>query len=417
METEEPRVFDSILLYAKVFAKWIIVALIVGSICGFVGFAFYYMVKLCTGIRMDNYWLIFTMPAGAALIAVIYKVAKIEGMGTNHIIDSINLGKKIPLILAPVVFISTVITHLCGGSAGREGAALQIGGSIGKKVGTLMRVDSKDMRVVTLCGMCALFAALFGTPLTATIFVIEVISVGVFCYSYLVPCTLTSMVAYGIAKFLGSEGEAFRVITLSVDTLTVIRVIVLGILCALLSIVFCQAMHRTEEFLEKIMPNSIIRGLVGGGVLIVLTLIFGTAYNGTGNAVIAAAVGGGDVPAFSFLIKILFTAIALGCGFKGGEIVPSFFIGACFGNVIGPLLGLPASFAASIGLIAMLCGSFNCPLAAMMLSVEMFGAGNIVFFVIVCGISYMLSGHFGIYKSQKIVHSKIKAEVVNRFTR
>lgn len=417
MKNIPKRILKGILFYAKMFIKWACVALVVGTICGFVGFIFYYMVKLCTGIRTTNYWLIFTMPAGAAIIALLYKITDSEGLGTNDIIDSIHLGDKIPLILVPLIFISTVITHLCGGSAGREGAALQIGGGIGNQVGKLFRLDEKDMRLVILAGMSALFSALFGTPLTATVFAIEVISVGVFYYSALVPCIFASIIAYGISRFFGAEGEMYAVKTMAVDPLTLLRVIGLGILCALVSIVFCEGMHHVEKRLKKTFPNTLIKGLVGGGILIVMTLVFGTAYNGTGDVVIKAAISGGSVPAFGFFIKILFTAISLGCGFKGGEIVPSFFIGACFGSVMGPLLGLPAGFAAAIGLVAMFCGAFNCPIASIILSVEMFGSGNIIFFALACGISYMLSGYFGIYRSQKILYSKVRAEFINRYTR
>ena len=411
------RIRNGILYYAKMFVKWIAIALLVGAISGFVGFAFYFMVRLCTDTRIKHEWLIFLMPAGAAGIALLYKITNSEGLGTNEVIDSIHFGDKIPTRLIPVIFISTVITHLFGGSAGREGAALQIGGGIGCQTGKLLKLDEKDMRLITLCGMSALFSALFGLPVTATIFALEVISVGVLYYSGFVPCIIGSATSLGITGLLGAKRETFVIESMGIDVMTTVRIVILGILCALVSIVFCEAMHHVEKRFRLSVKNKIIRGLIGGVILIGMTLIFGTAYNGTGESVIAAAIAGEHVFGFSFFIKILFTAVSLGCGFKGGEIVPSFFIGACFGNAFGALIGLPPGAAAALGLVAMFCGAFNCPLAAIMLSIEMFGAGNLLYFAIVCGISYMLSGYFGIYRSQKIVYSKLKAEFINRYTR
>ncbi len=411
------RIRNGIIYYAKMFIKWIVIALIVGAISGFVGFAFYYCVRLCTNVRMEHEWLIFLMPAGAVGIVLLYRITNSEGLGTNEVIDSIHFGDKIPVRLIPVIFISTVVTHLLGGSAGREGAALQIGGGIGCQVGKLFKLDEKDMRLITLCGMSALFTALFGLPVTATIFALEVISVGVLYYSGFVPCILGSVTALAITTLLGAEREKYAIGTLGLDMPTTIRVVALGIMCALVSIVFCEAMHHVEKRLRLSVKKPVIRGLVGGAILIGMTLIFGTSFNGTGENVISAAIAGEHIAGASFFIKILFTAVSLGCGFKGGEIVPSFFIGACFGSAFGSLIGLPPGAAAALGLVAMFCGAFNCPLAAIMLSIEMFGSDNLIYFALICGISYMLSGYFGIYRSQRIVYSKLKAEFINRYTR
>ena len=303
------------------------------------------------------------------------------------------------------------------GHAGREGAALQIGGGIGCRVGTLFKLDEKAMRLITLCGMSALFTALFVLSFTATIFALEVISVGVLYYSGFVPCILGSVTALAITTLLGAEREKYAIGTLGLDMPTTIRVVALGIMCALVSIVFCEAMHHVEKRLRLSVKKPVIRGLVGGAILIGMTLIFGTSFNGTGENVISAAIAGEHIAGASFFIKILFTAVSRGCGFKGGEIVPSFFIGACFGSAFGSLIGLPPGAAAALGLVAMFCGAFNCPLAAIMLSIEMFGSDNLIYFALICGISYMLSGYFGIYRSQRIVYSKLKAEFINRYTR
>ena len=189
--------------YFRTFYRWVLLSAATGVICGLVGSAFHLTVDWVTAVRGENPWLIFLLPAGGLAIAAIYRVTKMEGEGTNGIIDSIHDGGKVHIRLVPVIFISTAITHLVGGSAGREGAALQIGGGIGYRVGRLFRLDDKDMRLVTLCGMSAVFAALFGTPLTATIFALEVISVGILYYSGFIPCLVASVTAYGISRLIG----------------------------------------------------------------------------------------------------------------------------------------------------------------------------------------------------------------------
>ena len=162
--------------------------------------------------------------------------------------------------------------------------------------------------------------------------------------------------------------------------------------------------------------NAYLRGAVGGVVLIVLTKLAGSYdYNGIGTQMIASALAGADTPDWAFFWKIVFTAVTIGFGFKGGEIVPTFFIGATLGCVLGPVLGMPAGFAAAIALVAMFCGAVNCPIASIILSVELFGSSNLIYFALACGISYMLSGYFGLYSSQKIIYSKTRAEYINRY--
>ena len=189
--------------YFRTFYRWVLLSVVTGLVCGLVGSAFHLTVDFATSFRAQHQWLVFLLPIGGLAIALIYRVSKMEGEGTNNIIDSIHDGENVPIMLVPVIFVSTAITHLVGGSAGREGAALQIGGGIGYRVGRLLKLDDKDMRLVTLCGMSAVFAALFGTPLTATIFALEVISVGILHYSGLIPCLVASVTAYGVSLLFG----------------------------------------------------------------------------------------------------------------------------------------------------------------------------------------------------------------------
>ena len=402
--------------YFRTFYRWVLLSAATGVICGLVGSAFHLTVDWVTAVRGENPWLIFLLPAGGLAIAAIYRVTKMEGEGTNGIIDSIHDGGKVHIRLVPVIFISTAITHLVGGSAGREGAALQIGGGIGYRVGRLFRLDDKDMRLVTLCGMSAVFAALFGTPLTATIFALEVISVGILYYSGFIPCLVASVTAYGISRLIGIAPMRYAVALEPLEPMLLLKVCALAVICAVVSIVFCVAMHKTEQLASAKIKNIYLRTALGGAIVIALTLLVGDeSYNGIGTDVISRALTEGEAPAWGFFWKIVFTAVTIGFGFKGGEIVPTLFIGAALGCTAGPLLGISPQFAAAIALVAVFCGAVNCPIASIILSVELFGSGELLYFALACGISYMLSGYFGLYSSQKIMYSKTRAEFINRY--
>lgn len=404
----------TILQFAGTFVKWLIIAGVTGGVGGVVGSMFHLSVTWAAELRGIYPWMLWLLPVGGLFIAGIYHMANMENENTNAIIDAIHFGDNVPLLLVPCIYLGTVITHLFGGSAGREGAALQIGGSLGCYIGRLFRLDEKDMRLATLCGMSAVFAALFGTPLTATLFALEVISVGVIYYSALVPCIVASLVAYGISIAFGIAPTRFSIVVEPIHAGMLLKVAVLAIACSVMSIVFCVTMHSTEHFLAKKIPNGYLRIALGGAAVVGLTLLVGTGdYNGAGMEVIQRALERGNASPTAFVWKLVFTAITIGCGFKGGEVVPTFFIGATLGCVLGPLLGIPAGFAAAIGLVCVFCGAVNCPIASIALSVELFGSTELIYFALACGIAYMLSGYSGLYSSQKIMYSKLRAEFIN----
>lgn len=404
-------------LYIRALIKWLLLAAVTGCCCGVVGTLFHIGVERATELRGEHPWLLWCLPVAGLAIVALYKLTKTEGQGTNDIIDEVHLGTGLRIWLLPTIFFSTVLTHLCGGSAGREGAALQMGGTIGYQVGHLFGMDDRDMRTATMTGMAAFFAALFGTPLTATVFAIVVISIGVMYHAALIPCLTASLVAYWISVEMGVEPTRFVVEAPALEGWTLLRVAVLGAGCALVSVLFCGAVHGAEHQLRRRIPNPWLRAVAGGGAIIALTCLCGTAdYNGAGMEVITAAVEQGTAHPAAFLLKILFTAVTLGAGFKGGEVVPSFFVGATFGCVVGPLLGLPAGFSAALGLVAVFCAAVNCPMASIFLSVELFGDGGLLYFALICGVSYMLSGYNGLYSSQTILYSKLKAKYINVHT-
>ena len=404
-------------LYIRSLGKWLFLAVAVGLVCGVIGTAFHVGVHEATLLRGEHPWLLWCLPLAGLVIVGFYKLTKTEGQGTNAVIDQVHLGKGLPILLLPAIFLGTVLTHLCGGSAGREGAALQMGGTIGHQAGRLFHLDDRDLRTATMAGMAAFFAALFGTPLTAAIFSIVVISIGVMYHAAMFPCLTAALTAYGVSLLLGVEPTRFAVEMPALAAGTMLRVGVLAVLCALVSVLFCGVMHTAEHLMEKYFPNSWVRVAVGGFAVIGLTYLCGTTdYNGAGMDVVTAAVEQGTAHPAAFLLKLLFTAVTLAAGFKGGEVVPSFFVGATFGCVVGPLLGLSAGASAAIGLVAVFCGATNCPIASIFLSIELFGDGGLLYFAIICGISYMLSGYSGLYSSQTILYSKLKAQYINVHT-
>lgn len=404
-----------IFLYAEVFIKWIIIASITGALGGFIGVAFNKSISYVTDLHQQYPKLLFLMPILGLFIVLMYDKAKLSGDGgTNLILHSIRHLKGVPIIIAPMIFISTVLTHLVGGSAGREGAALQLGGSIGAQVGRIFRLSQKDMNVAVMCGMGALFAALFGTPLTAAFFAMEVIAVGVLYYSAFLPCVVSSLVAFAISYIF--KGFTIPYNAPEVPELSLVSVLQTGglaILCAFISILFCLIMKYTKELFTKIFKNPYVRMICGGIFFILLTFIFGDEYTGLGAKTIVDAVNGGHAKYYDFILKMIFTAVTMAIGFKGGEIVPTLFIGSTFGCAIGAHLGLDPTFGAAVGIVAVFCGVVNCPIASILLSIELFGGHGTAFYVVAVCISYMLSGYYSIYSSQRFAYSKLRAEYVN----
>ena len=381
--------------FSIAFAKWVFIACAVGVIGGIVGSLFHMAVNFATGFRECHSWTLYLMPLAGLFIIFSYRVCKVnEETGTNLIISSVRGNIKVPLLMAPLIFLGTVLTHLTGGSAGREGAALQLGGSIGAKVGELLKLDEKDSSLVIMCGMSAVFAALFGTPLTATFFAMEVISVGVIYYVGLVPCIASSLIAYKISLLAGLAPTKFNITGIPrLSLVSVTQIAALAALCAVISILLCMVMEFSHSRFQMYLPNTYLRI--------------------AGVDVIVAALEKGKAHPEAFALKMLFTAITINTGFKGGEIVPTFFIGATFGCTAAGFLGLDPSFGAAIGLVALFCGVVNCPVASILLSYELFGGSGLVLFAVACGVSYMLSGYYGLYSSQKIMYSKTKPEYIN----
>ena len=400
----------------KYFVKWTVISCLIGAAGGLAGTLFGLGIQAAADLFARYDWLLYCLPVSGLIIVFLYQMFHEEkNRGTNMVLDSISSNDHITPATGPLIFVSTILTHLTGGSAGREGAALQLGGSIGSLVGRCMRLDEKDAKIAVMCGMSACFAALFGTPLAAGVFSMEVISVGVMYYAALVPCVFASFLGAGIAESLGLSGEQFLVSSVpAFGWKGAAAAVVLGILCAVVSIGFCMLLHRTEQLYRKYFENPYLRICAAALFLIVLTAAAGTRdYNGSSMGLIEAAMEG-RVFWGAFLIKALFTALTIGAGYRGGEIVPTLCVGASFGGLFGMVTGLSPSLCAACGMAALFVGVTNCPITSALLIFEMCGFEAMPYFALSIAVSFTLSGYYGLYKSQKFVYSKIRTEFINR---
>ena len=402
-----------------VFIRWGIFSAFVGLFVGAFSTLFAFCLRQVTSFRTENPWLILCLPLAGVVIVFLYGVFRYKNdKGTNMVLSSIHAEAEVPFRMAPLIFISTIITHLFGGSAGREGAALQLGGSIGQQLGKLFRFDEKDQRIVVMCGMSAAFSAIFGTPIAASIFSMEVVSVGVMYYAALVPCVFSSLVASKFANHMGIGPNVFKIRQMPLfEVVPSLKVIGLALCCAALSVVFCMALHSLGDFYRNKLKNQYIRIIVSSLVIILLTIILQTDdYMGAGVPVIQRAIQG-NVEPLAFVWKIVFTALTLEAGFKGGEIVPSFFVGATFGCLFGHIVGISPSLCAAVGMMSVFCGVTNCPITSMLIAFELFGYHGVPFFLLGISVSYLMSGYYGLYHDQTIVYSKYKTEYINRKAR
>ena len=394
--------------YLTTFVKWSLFGLMMGLIGGLLGAGFHHALHFVTHLRTEHFWLIFLLPIGGHLTVGIYTVFRQRSnRGTNEIIDAVLEGKGVSPLVAPVIFLSTALTHLFGGSAGREGAALQIGGSTASILAKGLKLNPHDRRVLILSGMSAVFAGLFGTPLTATLFCMEFVSVGTLFSPALLPGYLAAYTASRVSGLLGVHAEGLLLETITAVTLqNSWRFVVLAVLLSLVGIAMCWVFHKAEHLASHSAKNPWHRIAIGGAIIAVLTLVVGDQrYNGAGMDMALAAVEG-HADWYDFALKMLFTAITLGAGFKGGEIVPTFCIGATFGCVVGGLLGLDAGLCGALGLVGLFCCATNSPFASIVLSIEMFGSANVHLFALVCVICFVLSGHSGLYSSQMHIFRK-----------
>lgn len=397
------------------FFKWIILAILTGVIVGGASSVFAGCIKGAIKFRTGSPWVFLFLPIAGLIIVFMYQMLDKDDRGTNQVLSTIRSKDDVPIKSAPLIFVATLLTHLTGGSAGREGAAIQFGGSIGNQLGRIVKLDEFDQHVMVMCGMSAAFSAVFGTPMAAAVFAMEVVSVGVMYYAALLPCVIASIIAAEFAAGLGIHPEVFNVT--NIPKITIENGLKMGVIaagCGAVSILFCIALKIASKIYTKCLKNPYIRVFVAGCVVIVITLFLNTSdYMGAGSELIARAINGRARP-LDFVWKMVLTAITMRAGFRGGEIVPGFCIGATFGCVCGQIIGFPPELAAAAGMVAVFCGITNCPVTSMLISFELFGFEGVSYYLIAISISYALSGYYGLYKDQTIVYSKYKAKYVNK---
>ncbi len=399
------------------FIKWTFISVVVGVVVGMIGAVFGHGVVWATKIWQQYHWTVFLMPVAGLLIIWLYQMGHEEkNRGTDLVLESVSAHEEIPVITAPLIFVSSILSHVVSASAGREGAALQLGGALGNLTGKVMKLDEKDRKIAIMCGMSACFSALFGTPLAAGVFSLEVVSIGIMYYAALVPCLFSSFIGAAVAGKLGLAAEHYEIgLIPAFDAQGAALIVLLGMLCAVTGILLCQSMHQAGSLYRKYFKSPYQRILAGSAIYIMLTLIFQSRlYNGGGLHLIERCFEGERVPYYAFLVKILFTAVALGSGFKGGEIVPTLCVGATFGYTMAALLGMPPGLCAAVGMVCLFVSVTNCPISTMFMAFELFGFEAMPFFSLGVAISFTLSGYYGLYHSQKFVYSKIRTEYIDR---
>ncbi|MBV2168663.1 MAG: voltage-gated chloride channel family protein [Bdellovibrio sp.] len=392
------RLFPDLLL-------WLLVSCLVGVLAGTASAGFLFALELTTQTRLTNPWLLYLLPWAGILIAFIYsRYGKNTDAGNNLLIDEIhNPQKVVPARMTPFVLAGTLLTHLFGGSAGREGTAVQMGGSLADQLTHLFHFDPEKRKTLLMAGISAGFSSVFGTPLAGALFGLEVLAIGKLRYQAILPCFMAAIVADRVCTSWGVHHSTYSILgTPDLSALNILWSLVAGICFGLCALLFSQSSHRLTKLLKKTFQSPLWRAFLGGITIILGTLLLGTdRYLGLGLAPIAESFIG-PVPIYDFLLKMIFTLVTLGSGFKGGEVTPLFFIGATLGNALAWILPLPTSLLAGMGFVAVFAGAANTPLACMVMALEIFGTTPGVYTALACIMSYIFSGHTGIYPSQRI---------------
>lgn len=403
-------------------AKWLAVLLPMAVAIGSASAFFLWALDALTRVRFSNPWLLGLLPLGGFAVGWLYhQYGKSAAAGNNLIIDEIHQpGAGVPRRMAPLVLIGTLATHLFGGSAGREGTAVQIGGSIAGALARMLKLDAGSVRILLMAGVAAGFGSVFGTPIAGAVFALEVLVIGRMQYDALIPCFIASLVADWTCGAWGVGHTHYHVAIAAaprLDAWLYGKVVFASVAFGLAGGLFAWCSHRLADEFKRFIPRPEFRPVVGGVLVIGLFFLVGTPdYLGLGvlgnrpDAItLPAMFTSTDIPATAWIWKLVFTVVTLAAGFKGGEVTPLFFIGAALGNALAIAIGAPVDLFAALGFVAIFAGATNTPLASTLLGMELFGAGNGLYLATACIIAYRFSGHNGIYASQRLAVPKFRA--------
>lgn len=419
---EEAGILREMARHAALLVKWLALIVPMAAAVGAASAFFLWSLERVTTARFDHPWLLYLLPVAGVAVGWIYHRwgGGSEG-GNNLILDRIHQpGGGVPRRMAPLVLLGTLVTHLFGGSAGREGTAVQMGGSIAAIFARLFRLEAAEVRILLMAGVAAGFGAVFGTPLAGAVFALEVLVIGRLQYDALLPCFLAALTGDWTCQALGAGHAHYHIGFLAdqvlpapvyhQDPLLLGKVAVAGIACGLVAAIFAEMTHRLAGLFARIVPHAAWRPALGGAIVIGLVFLTGSRdYLGLGvwsPDPGAVTLGGffesSEVHPWSWWWKMLFTAVTIAAGFKGGEVTPLFFIGAALGNVLSWVLGAPPDLFSALGFVAVFAGASNAPLACTLMGIELFGAAHAVPVATACLLAYFFSGHSGIYLSQRV---------------
>ena len=389
--------------------KWTLICLLVGACIGSASAGFLISLDWVTGFRESHLWLIALLPLGGFLIGLLYHYfGKESEAGNNLLIDTIHTPQKIvPFRMAPLVYVGTIATHFFGGSAGREGTALQMAGAIADQFSKPLRLSVSDRAILMISAVAGGFGSVFGTPLAGAVFGLEFFTIGRIRYNALFPAFMTAVIADLVTKLWQAHHTHYHIsIIPDISLLNIVYAIVAGVFFGLCASAFSKTIHKTTAVFKSKIAYPPLRPLIGGIIVALAVWAIGTTkYIGLGIPTIVSSFDQ-QLPAYDFALKMAFTILTLSAGFKGGEVTPLFFIGATLGNALGYFIPLPLELLAGMGFVAVFSGATNTPIACSIMAVELFGSGCGVYVAIACVVAYLLSGHNGIYRKQMIGEPK-----------